>query len=658
VGIPFWASTAVGKRLSVSRAVASDKQPASENEGDRSAASSGILHHGRDRRLSWRPIAAVIVYAGLGLAANWPTWPGDPSRIRYGDLEQMTWYLAWTPYALLHGHNIFATTWLNYPMGINLVQNTSAPLLGLLTAPLTLLVSPIASLNLLLWLAFPLSAASMFFVLRRWVTWDVAAFVGGALYGFSPYVVTQSLDHLNLAFVPLPPLILLAAYETLRPGQEHPQRWGAALGAFLVSQFFISAEVAATTVIVTGVAMVVLVIASPRQVRLAARQGRLGLLVAVAIVAVCIAYPVWVMLAGPHRYLGPPYPGGVSADLLGTVAPTSMQQFAPGPLAQKGSKLLFGNITENGSYLGLPLLVVMAVIVVQCRHRRWVRFAALMTVATTLLSFGSRLVVANHTTSIPLPFALLGHLPLVGNVIAARFALYTALFAALLVALGMDEMRTRVFARGAERSAALRRGQMPTKSPAALGLWVVGILAIACVISLVPRWPFSTSATAVPAYFSSDSLNRVPASSIVLISPYPSVESLHGQLWQAVAGMRFRIIGGYGLFPGPDGSATNFPAILRPEDVQRFLWSQATGGAAYPSGPIPSSKVRLACDLQAFLGRQSVGTVLATPLVAEPEVVNSLFAQALGKPSMTVGTVTAWYDVQRDIRLHAALCTS
>jgi hypothetical protein len=141
-----------------------------------------------------------------------------------------------------------------------------------------------------------------------------AAFVGGALYGFSPCVVTQSLDHLNLAFVPLAPLILLAAYETLRPGQEHPQRWGAALGAFLVSHFFISAEIAATTVIVTGVAMVVLVIASPGQVRLAARQGRFGLLVAVAIVSVCIAYPVWVMLAGPHRYLGPPYPGGVSAS--------------------------------------------------------------------------------------------------------------------------------------------------------------------------------------------------------------------------------------------------------------------------------------------------------------------------------------------------------
>jgi hypothetical protein len=50
-----------------------------------------------------------------------------------------------------------------------------------------LLVSPIASVNVLLWLAFPLSATSMFFVLRRFVAWDLAAFAGGLLYGFSPY---------------------------------------------------------------------------------------------------------------------------------------------------------------------------------------------------------------------------------------------------------------------------------------------------------------------------------------------------------------------------------------------------------------------------------------------------------------------------------------
>lgn len=82
--------------------------------------------------------------------ANYPAWPGDPSRIRAGDLDQMVWYLAWTPHAIGHGQNLFATNWLNYPAGVNLAQNTSAPLLGLVTAPLTLAVSPLSSLNLLL----------------------------------------------------------------------------------------------------------------------------------------------------------------------------------------------------------------------------------------------------------------------------------------------------------------------------------------------------------------------------------------------------------------------------------------------------------------------------------------------------------------------------
>jgi hypothetical protein len=143
------------------------------------------------RRSAWTLVAAFAVYGGIALLANYPTWPGDPSRIRAGDLDMMVWLVAWTPHAIGHWQNPFATTWLNYPAGVDLAQNTAAPLLGLLTAPLTLAVSPIASVNLLLWLAFPLSAFSMFVVLRRWVRWNLAAIVGGALYGFSPYMVTQ-----------------------------------------------------------------------------------------------------------------------------------------------------------------------------------------------------------------------------------------------------------------------------------------------------------------------------------------------------------------------------------------------------------------------------------------------------------------------------------
>jgi len=598
-------------------------------------------------------LTAVLIYAAIALIANWPTWPGDPNRIRAGDLEQMVWFLAWTPYAILHHHNVLYTTWINYPRGINLAQNTSSPLLGILSAPLTLLVSPIASLNLLLWLAFPLSASSMFFVLRRWVRWDLAAFVGGALYGFSPYVVTQGFDHLNLAFVPLPPLILLAIYETLRPDSNSAGRWGIALGLLVVAQFFISPEIAATTVLVAGVALVVLAVARPHLMLPSIHRGLPGLVLSVAIVGICLAYPISVMLAGPYRFHGPAYPGGVSADLLGTLAPTAMQRFAPGGLSMQGSRLLFGNISENGSYLGLPLLALLVVVLVRCRRRSWIRFAASMVAITVILSLGSHLIVANHRTPIPLPWDLLQHLPFADDVIVVRLSLYTALFASLMIALGIDELHTR----WKDRSRSIGAVTQFQRHPLAWG-WALGVLAVASVLSLVPSWPFPTAPAEVPSYFSGLAVDRIPPGSVALISPYPSVAELQPQMWQAVAGMRFRIIGGYGLVADAAGTSSNFPAVLQPEDVQRFLWNNATGGTPYPLGTVPQNSTRLACQLRVFLKTHHVDTVISTTSGAEPQRIRALFERALGQPSGNHGAVNVWYGVQNDVWRGSLPCPS
>ena len=111
----------------------------------------------------------------------------------------MTWFLSWVPYALRHGLSFFHTGFLDYPLGVDLANNTSVPLLGLLAAPVTVLLGPIAAFNILLRLAFASSSASMFLVLRNWCRWP-AAFVGGLAYGFGPYMVTQGQNHLNLVF--------------------------------------------------------------------------------------------------------------------------------------------------------------------------------------------------------------------------------------------------------------------------------------------------------------------------------------------------------------------------------------------------------------------------------------------------------------------------
>ncbi len=139
-------------------------------------------------------MCVVVVYVLLGIIAFWPLLPWSSQRL-FGpsqyllipqDADQITWFLAWIPYALGHGLDPFFSHSLFSPTGVNLGQNTAAPLLGLLTAPLAPFVGPIGRANFLMFLAMPVSATAAFVVLRLWKVWGPAAAIGGLIYGFSP----------------------------------------------------------------------------------------------------------------------------------------------------------------------------------------------------------------------------------------------------------------------------------------------------------------------------------------------------------------------------------------------------------------------------------------------------------------------------------------
>jgi hypothetical protein len=612
------------------------------------------------RSLPWGLIAAVGAYFVVALVANWPAWPGDPDRVRTvtsfavtgsTDNDLMTWFLAWVPHALAHGLNPLYTNWLNYPYGVDVAQNTSAPLLGLLAAPLTLLVNPIASFNLLVFLAYPLSATAMFFVLRRFVQWDVAAFAGGALYGFSPWVVDQSLYHLNLCFVPLPPVMLLACYELLRRDQAKPTRWGVALGALVVLQFFISPEILAITVMMAVIGAVFLALLSPFEVARCLRRAWRGIAAIAVICYVFLAYPLHAMFTGPYHFVGTPNPGGEGADLLSPFLPTSLERLSLGHLGVIGQNLVFQNTSENGGYLGVPLIALLILFVVLFGRRPWVKFSALMTAVAFVLSLGQKLVVDSHVTGILLPYYLVQNQRIFNSILQVRIGLMVPLFAGLLVALGMDEMHARSSPGGRLSSGPGGSGAR-IAAPTRWTLWGLGALSLA---TLIPSFPLPTSSSTVPHYFASPAVQRIPVDSVVLISPYPSVFDPVGQLWQAVAGDRFKIIGGYSLFSsgGPAGNVPSpYPPTLKPPDVEMFL-TGAADGTPYLGGPIPAVNRRLVCDLQTFLTAQHVGTVLSGPIpssfASDPRSIARLFRRALGAPSQVDGSITAWYDVALDI---------
>ena len=597
--------------------------------------------HRRGRR-RWQLAGVAVVYALGGLVAHWPAWPGDPARLPQcacADAGLNTWFLAWTAFALRHGLDPFVTTWINHPVGVNLAVNTQMPLLGLLAAPVTLTAGPVASLNLLTWLAFPLSATSMFFVLRRWTSWAPAAFAGGLLYGFSPYVAGQATAHLHLIFLPFPPLILLAGVELFVVRTGSARRWGLLLGAAATAQFFVSTEVLAACGLVALLGLVVLGVARTAEVAPALRHGAAGVGWALVVFVPLVAWPVALVLFGPLRYSTPLTVGAATpfrSDLLSPVVPTSSLRFAPGGLAGVGDRLSpLGIYSEDGAYLGVPLLALLAYLGIRFRSDRWIPFCLGLAGATFVLSLGSHLAVDGHQTGVPLPFALLQGVPLLDQMLPARLSLGTAFLVAVALALGLGHLRPTL-----RRPSAPGPGRRTGPAEAA----VLGAVAVLALVSLIPRWPDTTVPTGTPSYFSSPAVDRIPPGSVALVYPYPMPGDNQAMVWQAGTGMRFRLLGGYDLIPNAAGTVTPYPSRLSPPSVEDFLVHEAGVPTFYETGPLPGT-ARLTDDLRQYLVRYDVGTVLVADDTYGAAAVEALVTGALGRGPEHRGGMAVWYDV-------------
>jgi hypothetical protein len=531
------------------------------------------------------------------------------------DAPQTDWFLAWTPYALLAGRSPWFSQHLVAPEGVNLMWNTLLPLPGLLAAPVTLTAGPLAAHTLLAVLAFAGSATSMWFVAGRFAPWGWARFAAGLLYGFSPYLVAQGTGHLNLSLVALPPLVLLLAHELLVRQRYRATVAGGLLCLVAFAQLTTTEEVLASTFVVAVAGTVVLAVQQRRH--LSARRVRhatIGLLTAAGGLTVLAAWPLWVQFRGPRVVTEPvqdasPY----AADLLGLVVPTVNQLLGADATVGWG-----GNPAENGSYLGLPLLLVLVFLGWRFRRVAVVRFAAVLGVVAWVLSLGERLHVAGTATHLPLPFAAVAALPVLHNMAAVRLSLYVVLCAALVLAVGLDRLH------------AARRLRPLVAVP----------LAVLCVVPLLPDWPYSYEPARTPAFFASPLLERVPEGSVALTYPVPRSPTSAPMLWQAEAGFRYRSVGGYLITREPDGSGTFRGGIT--------AWERVVGQAPYGRlGDIePQVRAALLLEMEQ-LGVRSVLVAHRPGADAVARVVEHVLGRG---PDSTTGQVRAWFDVDAQAR--------
>jgi hypothetical protein len=469
------------------------------------------------------------------------------------DQAQEVWFLGWPAYALRHWINPFQSDWMNHPYGINLMTNTSMPLLGFIGAPITWLFGPVTTYMVLMRLAMVLSAASAQFVARRVGLSRPAALFAGLLYGFSTIQITQGNGHLFLVFCPLPPLIFYGAY-CLAIERWSPLRSGVTIGALFAADFLISAERALMTAIVLVIAAFVALVFCLRAIswRLLS-QIALGTLIAGVVALAILAIPI-IEMTGHGHVSGAAHPWiqSYETDLVAIVFPTAYTflhvvhySFAHGLNVQA---------VENGAYLGIPLIVLVLFAAVRGFGNRLVRVGFVSTVIVLGISMGEVLKINGRKTTFHSPYKLFTKVNYIQNILPVRFMYFVWIGVALLGAFGLD-LIIRGRGRGAHRKRPLLR------------YGIAAVVAGAVLFSLAPAGPYLMVPTAVPQWLMSpEAAATIPVNSVVLYYPYPLAESNHSLINQSDAAFHYKIIGGQAIVGDENGRSVGI-VPLAPLDL-------------------------------------------------------------------------------------------
>ena len=505
--------------------------------------------------------------------------------------------------------------------------------------PVTLLFGPIATLNVASALTFALSALAMFWLLRRWVRWSPAAFVGGLVFGFSPFAfVSLAGGHLMLAFLALLPLMVACLDELLLRQRRSPRVVGGVLGLLVVAQFFVGTEMLVIAAMSGFVGVVLLVgygLAVDRAdvVRRAPHAVR-GLATAAVIAVVLLAYPVWFVFHGPAHLSGliwptlPPAAGGATFTNIWslpfqTALYRGMQVF--------GGYL--GPALPQPEFLGIGLLVVLVPGVLLWRRDRRLWFFGTLGVIVMVISLG-----------LSVPWGLLVHVTILENIIPGRFAAMTSLCAAAMAAVIVDRVRA---ASGSTVRDLLGRWTRDNRTVVGATLGAVVALGVAAV-ALVPmagaissNVPLTARRVVLPQWFAQVG-PTLPPDQVVLAYPAPFSLVQSAMTWQAVDSLQFAMAGGAG--PG---------AVLARAGKERAGEAVISDVSFSLNGPPRLDSADIASVHQALVGWEVTKVVVPGPWGLpsydrgnNPATALGLFTLAVGRAPRFVDGAWVWNDVE------------
>jgi hypothetical protein len=584
------------------------------------------------RPAAWvRSHGPAIVMACYVLGALFVTsklWVHPTARRQVGDVQdvnQATWFLRYAATAIRHFRLPALTiVAMNAPHGVNLMWNTSFLLPGSLLTPVTLLFGPQVSLTLILAIGFAGSAASMFYVLRRWQSSLTAAALGGLLYGFSPALINSGIGHYSLVLAMIPPLLIDRLLRIVT-GRGSAVRDGIWLGLLSAAQIFISEETLVDTVIAAVILLALLAASRPPLVAQRILPALAGLGVAAGVALVLCARALWVQFHGVAAGAAPatvlitynhrqtnlgslPYAFVTPSNtaLLNTSASVASAARYPQPTP------------EYLAYLGIPLIILLVVALIYFWRNLTIRTAGITCLLLEWFGLGAKQLVP-HADNLPgflLPWQYLQHLPVLVGMVPDRLCILADGAAAVVLAFSLDLAR--------------REGR-PFGSTQVGGLIATGIAVLALVPVLPAQYHYLGVSQPPNGYRATFSALHVASTDRVLLAPFPWEGASQVMRWQAVTGEPVTMIGGDFIAPGVPGHGGRAGrAGLTPTTVYIDALYDGQHGVPAPS----------AAQVQANLAAMKPDVVIAD--VAPGTPLGRYLIKLFGQPATQIGSVLGW----------------
>ena len=355
-----------------------------------------------------------------------------------GGIHSDAWQWPWNIFIfreqVIHGQDPYYTNYLYYPVGTSLLFHTYTEFNGALGLVLHPFLNDIAITNVASLLATFLSAFGTYLLARR-LTGNASASIFAAIaFAFCPFRTIRMMYHLNLAMTQWIPFTLWAFLRlSEKPGVKNSLLAGLffALTCYCNYPYGIYLAIALFIILACGILL------SPLWRSFAFAKA----CILAGFTALALLFPIPLHLYNDFHARPLPYYGSnfehTSARIGDYLAAAPNNPYIRDFVDNKLKMTLRNEITSGWTALAAGFIGV--ILIFRLRERKMIPFLAIGFVFF-LLSLGPS-VKLGHTHTMPLPYALLVHMPIMQNLrIPARFAIMVTLVIALLGAYGIAEV--------------------------------------------------------------------------------------------------------------------------------------------------------------------------------------------------------------------------